>query len=77
MKCQQRQSNYPEFTCNHPATFRVRWFEYDDNMVRVFRSFRSCAQHLSKAVREAAAEADNDATGRVQVTDLHWKGKRR
>lgn len=24
----------------------------------------------------AAAEADNDATGRVQVTDLHWKGKR-
>lgn len=27
--------------------------------------------------REAAARGDDENTGRVQVTDLNWKGKRR
>lgn len=75
MKCQQITTQYG-FGCSSPATFRVRWIEYDESGVRVIRSFRSCAQHLGKACREAAANGDNENTGRVQVTDLNWKAKR-
>lgn len=75
MRCQQKMTNYPQFTCTSPATFWVRWIKRDERGDRQVHSFRSCAQHLGKACREAAADADDENTGRVQVTDVQWKPK--
>lgn len=65
MRCQQKQTNYPEFKCSAVATFLVRWVDKD----KTLDVSHSCARHLSKACR-TGFEAVHPDYYSVQVIDL-------
>lgn len=65
MRCQQKQSNYPEFSCGAPATFRVRWVNPDKKLMAAY----TCALHLSRACRKGFEDTHPEYPG-AQVNDL-------
>lgn len=70
MRCRQKQSNYPEFTCSAVATFWVRWVNRDKELKGTY----TCAQHLSKACRNGFEDVHSDYES-VQVKDLREEEK--